>query len=280
MIAVNIQGGLGNQLFEYAFAYAAASKLRANFLLDNSKSFIVPKFFRTSKVDVLVNKIPYLRRLYRKRVQKLRNNNYIDCSDCWQPFPTDLLNGAYYDGYFQSIECFARYQGKIRQLYRIRSRYKREFNEKYGELFRSNKTLVVHIRRGDYLTHGVGKNLGADDLSLPVGYYNNALKKIKDIARYKILVVGEDVEWAKTQLAELPHARFVSDSIMVDFQIIMNADVVIGSNSTFAWWAAYLNNKPNKRIIMPKYFLGFHVRNEFPNGIYNKTNFEQIEILC
>ena len=278
MIAVNIQGGLGNQLFEYAFAYAAAKKLRTNFVLDNSESFIVPKFFTTSKIDVLVNRIPYVRRIYREQVRKLRNNNYIDCSDCWQKQGPDLLNSAYYDGYFQSIACFDLCQNKIRKLYRVRNRYKREFNEKYGELFRTNKTLIVHIRRGDYLMHGVGKNLGADDLSLPADYYKNALRKIKDIAQYKIFVVGEDTEWAKVQFAEIPNVRFVSDSIMVDFQIIMNADVVIGSNSTFAWWAAYLNSKPNKRIIMPKYFLGFYVQNEFPNGIYSKTNFEQVEI--
>ena len=275
MIAVNIQGGLGNQLFEYAFAYAAAKMLHSNFVLDNSKSFIVPEFFTTSKMDVLVNKIPYLRRLYRKRVQKLRNNNYIDCSDCWQKQSPDLLNGAYYDGYFQSIESFAQYQGKIRQLYRVQNKYKRKFDEKYGELFRNNHTLVIHIRRGDY---GFGKNLGADDLSLPMSYYQNALKKINDVQQYKILIVGEDMAWARMQFAELPGAQLVSNSAIVDFQLIMNADVVIGSNSTFAWWAAYLNSNPNKRIIMPKYFLGFHVQNEFPNGIYSKTNFEQVEI--
>lgn len=278
MIAVNIQGGLGNQLFEYAFAYAAAKKLRTNFVLDNSESFIVPEFFTTSKIDVLVNRIPYVRRIYREQVRKLRNNNYIDCSDCWQKQGSDMLNSAYYDGYFQSIACFDLCQNKIRKLYRVRNRYKREFNEKYGELFRTNKTLIVHIRRGDYLMHGVGKNLGADDLSLPMSYYQNALKKINDVQQYKILIVGEDMAWARMQFAELPGAQLVSNSAIVDFQLIMNADVVIGSNSTFAWWASFLNPKQNKRIIMPQYFLGYHVKKEFPNGIYYNTCFEQIEM--
>lgn len=279
MVAVNIQGGLGNQLFEYAFAYATAKRLRTLLLLDNSCSFVVPKYFNVTSRCVLINKIPYIRRLYREKVARLKLSAYKDWSDCWRDISTEEMveNNCYYNGFFQSKAFFSNNERKIRRLYTIRKKYKAAFEKKYGSLYADNKVIAMHVRRTDYLTHGRGKNLGADDLSLPVEYYFNALQRIERNEQYKIVVVGDDIEWMKLQFSDIPNVIVAHNEMIVDFQLLMNADVIVCSNGTFAWWAAYLNSKRDKQVFVPKYFLGYHVKREFPVGIYKDTQFTEVE---
>lgn len=279
MIAVNIQGGLGNQLFEYAFAYTASHRLHTSFVLDNSSSFIVPIYFNISKRDVIINKIPYIRRLYRSKVSCIKNTAYADWKDCWKDYVAEkgISDNTYYDGFFQSKSYFAHEEDKIKKLYTIRKRYKDAFEEQYGSLYAENRIIAIHVRRTDYLTHGRGKNLGADDLSLPVEYYFNALQRIERNEQYKIVVVGDDIEWMKLQFSDIPNVIVAHNEMIVDFQLLMNANVVVCSNGTFAWWAAYLNSKRDKQVFVPKYFLGYHVKMEFPVGIYIDTQFTEIE---
>lgn len=277
MIAVNIQGGLGNQMFEYAFATALASRMRTPFLLDNTQSFILPKYFKTCRFFVWINKIPLLRRWYRGRIAHLRENAYEDWTGCWSSPRIPSNANAYYDGFFQSTSFFASCEAKIRKAYAIRKKYVALFEEKYGQMYRDNTIVALHVRRTDYLTHGKGKGLGADDVSLPIKYYREALREISEIERYKIVVVGDDMEWMERNFSDLPEVVIAHNDMIVDFQLLLNADTVICSNGTFAWWAAYLNPKPSKRVIVPKYFLGYHIGKEFPKGIYDGTGFTEIE---
>jgi len=279
MIAVNIQGGLGNQMFEYAFAYATAQRLHTGFVLDNSASFVVPKYFKTPCWDVLVNKVPIVRRWYRDKVRGLKEQAYKDWTDCWQDYAMEgeIQNGAYYDGFFQSKSYFANEEVRIRRMFAIRKKYEERFEKKYGRLYKKNKIIALHVRRTDYLTHGRGNNLGANDVSLPVEYYFNALQCIEGYEQYKIVVVGDDIAWMRRQFSDISNVIVAQNEMIVDFQLLMNADVVICSNGTFAWWAAYLNAKKHKRVIAPKYFLGYRVKKEFPKGIYRETHFQEIE---
>lgn len=279
MIAVNIQGGLGNQLFQYAFSYSLAKDLRTNYIFDYTYSFIVPNYFRINKFYIFVNKNKYFLRLNRYICKNLKANNYVDFLDC-KAIPQSLLkkNNSYYDGFFQSAIFFNKYETEIRKRFYIRKKYQSQFRNKYNNIYKDNKILVIHIRRTDYLMHGTEKDLGKNDLSLPLNYYKNALSLIDKLHQYKIYVIGDDIEFAKTNFSYLGNVSFPDNHLIIDFQLIMNANVAIISNSTFAWWASFLNPKKEKIIIAPKDFLGFYVHKEFPNSISKGTCFNWIEV--
>jgi len=59
-----------------------------------------------------------------------------------------------------------------------------------------------------------------------------------------------------------------TDTAIVDFQHMLTADICVVANSTFSWWAAYLNKNPAKLIYCPKHFLGFKISEEYPVNIY------------
>lgn len=280
MIIVNIQGGLGNQLFQYAFGYTNAKILKTFFLVDNSRPFILSKYFKVSRWHSLyINENKYIQKLLRKTIRIIKTRCYIDFTDCnLSKDELCIVNKAYYDGYFQSIGFFEQMQEQIQRKFRIRSKYINTFQNQYGLEFKQNKTLVIHIRRTDYSIQGIGKNLGNDDVSLPISYYKKCLSQIDYLANYKIIFVGDDMEFAKANFSYLHNVSFEQNELIVDFQLLMNADIAIISNSTFAWWAAFLNPKVNKHVFAPKYFLGFHINKEFPVGISYKLPYEWINV--
>jgi hypothetical protein len=56
----------------------------------------------------------------------------------------------------------------------------------------------------------------------------------------------------------------------------MNCPICIIANSTFSWWAAMLNEQPNKIVFAPKYWMGYHEKKEVPEQILNKLNWKII----
>ncbi|HOF56001.1 MAG TPA: alpha-1,2-fucosyltransferase [Prolixibacteraceae bacterium] len=280
MIAVNIQGGLGNQLFQYAFAFTIANQYRTFAFLDHSHPFIIPIYFKINKYHLWIENYKFLRKINRKICNRIKSSNFVDLTDCNIPYKKELIkNNTYYNGFFQSEKFFDNNKDPINKKFKIRRRYRIQFTNKYKEYLDQNNVLVIHIRRKDYLTHGIGKGLGNDDLSLPVDFYKKSLSSINNIEKYKIFVIGDDTEFAKNNFSFLRNVSFPENDLIIDFQLIMNADIAIISNSTFAWWAAYQNNKPNKLIIAPKYFLGFYLGREFPNGISVNTTFKWVDVL-
>jgi hypothetical protein len=87
------------------------------------------------------------------------------------------------------------------------------------------------------------------------------------------ILLSDDTEFAKNNLSDKIKQMFPNDDVLVsnnneivDFQIILNADYCIIANSTFSWWATYLNIK-KKKAYVPKFFLGFKIKREYPINV-------------
>ncbi|RYE23501.1 MAG: alpha-1,2-fucosyltransferase [Sphingobacteriaceae bacterium] len=262
MIKVGLNGRLGNQLFQYAFAVALSRKYHTFYLISNpSVTDSVKKYFyvRSLSANKWVRRVLH-RYAPRKKLGVVAQTGFeeIDEVQCL------IGNKIHYEGYFQSIHYFQRIAADIKRVFSIRPAYEKEFTKKYGHLFQQ-PVLAIHLRIGDYAAWG-GDILGGTNMVLPDSYYDNALRQIADLSSYKIIVVTDDVEGAKTKLPTIQDKIIISDQEIVDFQCLMNADKLIISNSTFAWWAAILNKK-QAQVFAPEFWLGFKVKKEYPIGI-------------
>lgn len=268
MIFIKLQGRLGNNLFQYALLIALKRQYKIPVFVYGwdpgfQKYFKKIYFWDSSYLRKIIHRLlPYLKYSFLKQVD-------------FQPIDEikeKITDPIILEGYFQSIYFFENYISEIRDKFVIKSRFIKDFNQKYGRLFFENKILAIHCRLGDYINWG-NDSLGGKNLTLPIDYYKNAIKEIKDIETYKIVVVTDEIITAKEKLNFLEHAEFISDIEINDFQLMLNADAVIISNSTFSWWAAYLNKKSNIKIA-PEFFVGFKIKKDFPEKIYFKTPFK------
>jgi hypothetical protein len=273
MIVTKIEGRLGNQLFQYAFTYSVSKVQNRTyyFWVDPYYSFSVYNYFNLRKGEFF--RLFFARCLY--YLYRKSKFNFLLLKEG----ATNELNKrhVFYDGYFQSIIFFKNYEEDIKKMFVIKQKYKNQFNEKYYYLLdSSNKIAVLHVRRTDFISFGTDE-LGGKDLTLPLSYYQRCINELESIAGLKFLIISDDEKFVKENFKFRNDFEFENNSEIVDFQLLLNADYLVISNSTFAWWAAYLNNK--KQIVYaPKYWLGFKVKTESPIGISSFLDWKFIDI--
>ena len=132
---------------------------------------------------------------------------------------------------------------------------------------------MVHIRRTDYINWG-NDELGYN-LSLPETYYSNALSKL-DTTNKNIIFISDDIAFTKLNFNIRSAIYSENNSEIFDLQLLMQADYLVLSNSTFAWWGAYLNTNA-KAVYCPQYWLGFKINKEWPTGI-TLPGWQQIKV--
>lgn len=278
MILFSLHCQMGNQMFQYAFGKATAKRLHTMFIPFQSDPYYPFKlqYFKLDVFTRLVYSHPKIMKQYhrvcRKLIKKVYKLHIIE-EDC--KTVEDISNHAYYYGFFQSDRYFSLYAERIKESFRIKKRYWKQFESKYGKFLEENKIIVVHLRRSDY-TEVEFEGLGGQDISIPLEYYHKALAGIKNKEEYQILFISDDIESVKRDFGNEPNYRFEENTAIMDFQLIQHADIAIIANSTFAWWAGYLSEKLNPLIIAPQYWLGFKVKKEFPEGIQT-DKFEWLE---
>ncbi|PWJ58782.1 glycosyl transferase family 11 [Dyadobacter jejuensis] len=258
MVGVKFNGRLGNQLFQYTFfLYLKSRDSKKYYFFPNPHHASLAKYFDLGFWPnfYLNNKLCSL--LFRM-LPKLWKFEDVFVHNFFSPKPHTPVNFTMYQGYFQS-DYYLKQLPKPAN-FRLKERYREEFRRQFGDLFDHHKTVVVHIRRTDYLSYG------KRDISLPIEYFQRQLEAIENIDSYKVLFVSDDMPFVRQSFPEKPNYIFSSNSEIIDFQLIQNADVAIISNSTFAWWAAYLCPKTN-RVIAPENWFGFRIGREHPKGI-------------
>lgn len=263
MVGIKIQGQLGNHMFQYAFIQATSKKLNTNYFIiyGKTKNTIprLSKYFNLKNNRILSNFI-----FSKINTNKLKIN--IDSFNQPENELLKLRNNAIYEGFTQSEKYFSFANINPHEIFNLKKKYIRQFNNKYQSIFHLNKTIVVHVRLGDYAYSGADF-LGGKDIRLPLNYYVKALNQINNLNEYQVIFVSDEIEYCRKHFSNYNNCIFESNGEIIDMQLIMNADIAIISNSTFSWWGAYLNSKPQKIIFAPQYWLGFMVKKEFPAGI-------------
>ncbi len=261
MIGIKLQGRLGNQMFQTAFICALGRHLNVGFFLVQKpwREVLILKYFSIKGFTYF----DFLWRLFKgyyltiiNSIGKQEISNYVSPESQLHL----LTDKKLYSGFFQSEIYFLDQVEYIKNLFKIKKKYVRLYNDTYASVMKEKKSIVIHIRRGDYL------KIDGKDHSLPTQYYLKCLSLIDDNSNYRKLFISDDIEWAKQQFSNIPDSIFCSNHMMIDFQILTNADIILVANSSFSWWGAWLNRK-NAVVYAPKYWLGYLEKETYPVGI-------------
>ena len=258
MICVVLQGGLGNQMFQYAAARTLAERNNTNVVLDLSwfnqefdTSTTTPRHYELTcfRLDATTEK-------YRSTaLQKLRLHrakNYTEPHFHYDPSFTAIPKNAVINGYFQSEKYFS----DIRRILLEDFSWIKEPKGKNKDLLKQIKSdlssVSVHVRRGDYVSN---ENAAKFHGLTGVDYYKAAVKEmIKHVKKPNLYVFSDDPEWCRQNLKFTQPATYVSHNTngSEDMRLMKACKHNIVANSSFSWWSAWLNENPNKIVIAPK----------------------------
>lgn len=263
MIITKIQGGIGNQLFQYA-----AGKSLANF---HSTELILDLTY--------YNKTRYreydLDRLNIKSHKKIKNPNELEkilsrnraLSILSFPIkkkyniynePHFYFDKKYYNnpkncyikGYWQSELYFQSIKKKIKSEFSLKKSDKLNQSQIYNNI-KENNSVGVHIRRGDYVMDKVTNQFHG---VLGDSYYVNAVAQIKEkIKNPTFFIFTDDKEWVKKHFQlNIPYTLIHENwHPIYDMFILSKCNHQIIANSTFSWWVAWLNTNIDKVVIAP-----------------------------
>lgn len=244
-IVVKLEGGLGNQLFGWAAGFQLASRLSFNLELDASQliqrkleldNFILSNDLRISTNPRKRRDDPY------KKFRQFKEKDFR-----FDPRILEIKESTVLSGYFQSWKYFRECESEIRPLIKLRDETK-QF-KKMREEFSSHRTLGIHIRRGDYIGLENHHGIATTD------YFNQGVLLSSNLVSFsKIAVFSDDILAAKQAFPDADY--YVSEnevpSPAENLVLMSQFDALIGSNSSFSWWAGFLSDGPEKVRIFPR----------------------------
>lgn len=231
MIFCNLKGGLGNMLFQIAatFEFARKNNVDCSFPNLNSHLFYLEKEPNCNRK--LINTDHY-RQFFKNLKTEPYPNNTPKIKFPFHYKDLDIPNTCIIDGFFQSEKYFVNSRKKILDLFPNRERV--------------NK-VSIHIRRGDYARKHKFHNL------LTFDYYQNAMKYFSN---EKFIIFSDDLEWCKKNFVGERFSFYKGENDLEDLFVMSSCDHNIIANSSFSWWAAWINMNKNKKVIAPKQWVG------------------------
>jgi hypothetical protein len=248
MVIVKIVGGLGNQMFLYAYAKALAEKgynVKIDLSWFKTNAFHDGYGLNKFHIDLLEAPTGIVETLTKKSML----NKFFNLTNCFGKqtvfkekshlFQKSFLfppENCYIKGYFQSEKYFISLREDILSSFKLKcilSDYTKDISRKIND---SKNSVSIHIRRGDYITneqasqtHGI---CGLD-------YYQNALRKIKaSIESPHFFVFSDDMEWVEKNIRgkNFTYIKNPNSSSHEDLFLMSICNHNIIANSSFSWW--------------------------------------------
>lgn len=282
MIRMILQGGLGNQMFEYASALAMANEMHTSLVLDTSifdvygdrawcRPYELGIFALSdgatleSKRHLAVRFLSKLRAYCRKKGRTHFGHYYFDTNVAdisYKQSNIDLY------GYFTNCHLFAPYREVLLKAFA----FKEQPNKANLAILKEIdccESVSVHIRREDYLN-----STNAQMFYTPsVTWYRKAIDEInKEFSDVRLFFFSDDIAWAKKQFSDLTNAVFVDinhgKDAYNDMRLMSRCKHNIIANSSFSWWGAWLNTNPDKVVIAPaKYYMDEESNNKYRSNM-------------
>lgn len=248
--SAKLMGGLGNQLFQISNALCQGFKngVDSYFLKEswtpgegNQTSFYVDNIFRNISF-----------------IDSYGTNLHIINELTWNDADLKIIpnTSLLFNGYFQSSKNFLGYNEELKKIFSPSPFFLKKIKKTYPNIS-DEKTVSIHIRRGDYL-------MLSDVLPiLDKSYFDHCLEIIKDFDR--VYVFSNDKDWAKNNFKS---EKFIIVENLEDYEelwLMSLCKINVISNSSFSWWGSFLNLYENKKVFSPNTWFG-------PSGVHPHYN--------
>ncbi len=237
---IPITGGLGNQLFQYAhglkLSYIDKKKVIFDISFfgdthnDTHRPFLLPYF----NIDPQATFEHVRTHAYKKYFKKIIYK----------------ITGRY--PLYQQEKYFMQVKNEVLKQYTLKNPPSTQAEEMKKQILATQQPVSIHIRRGDFVQNPkTNAYHGVCDLD----YYRRAIQYMKATVSHPIFFIfSDDIAWATNNL-QLENTIFVSNPEIPDYEeliLMSSCKHHIIANSTFSWWAAYLNTSTEKTIVAPK----------------------------
>lgn len=252
MIISAIKWGMGNQLFQYAIGLSLANRHNVPLVLDitsydeDSRREFCLKYFKINNLLTDVSSTD----------EELVFDLYREPHFRWDKNFLQRPNFTYITGNWQSYKYFEHIRPILLNNLQVRNEFTAHLDIRSLGMHQCD-SVSIHIRRTDYAQH---ENLNM----LPLSYYYKAINYFQQQTKKMMLYIfSDDVAWVcENFLLDIDHV-FVSDNYtkhnIEDFYLMQQCKYHIIANSTFSWWAAWLCNHQDKKVIAPlKWFKVAH----------------------
>jgi hypothetical protein len=247
MNVVKMRGGIGNQMFQYAFGKVLAMHTKQ---VAYDISWYVPHRTETAQ-----HPRPF--RLAHFQVTDLFVQDFVSGNALvtekrvgYNPAVFTLRNENNFDGYWQYLPYYEGIIPRLREEFQLRTDFYTAPFMKMAERIWNTESIGITVRRGDYLLHRKGYT------ALPARYYFMSIKEL----RGDLFFFSDDIPWCKSTFSReyFPNRQitFVDMEDYLSFELLRFCKHQIIANGTFGWWAAILNDYCDKVVIRPRHYPG------------------------
>ncbi|MGO4408024.1 alpha-1,2-fucosyltransferase [Bosea sp. RAF48] len=262
MITTRIIGGLGNQMFQYAAGRALALRNRDSLAID--RQAFADYNVHAYALDFFVLEVPdapaglavplgadsrWTRLLpWRRPVRHV-----VEKGLRFDPAVASQSGNVYLDGYWQSERYFADFADALRRDFQFRHAPS-PANAEFVKRAAADNTVSIHIRRGDYVSN---PNALAVHGTCSPAYYEKAIATLMEECGSDMVgfVFSDDHAWTRENIRlpiEMVHVEGnAADKAYEDMRIMAACRHHVIANSTFSWWGAWLDPRPDARVIAP-----------------------------
>ena len=270
--SIIINGGLGNQLFQFSF-YLYLKKYKKNVYLDLStieryklyNGFELNDMILKKDLSTMIIKSSYFKYLINSLIKFIPFNTiyfYNELRNQRFCYKKDVLKRKYfiYRGYWQNTYVVREVINEMKSL--VNFHMMDGINRSFAEKLEKECSVSVHVRRGDYLGNETWNTVTKE-------YYLKAIDiiKLKTENKCKFYFFSNDIEWVKSNLAdssinfEIVEFNKGKNSYK-DMYLMTKCKYNIIANSTFSWWAATLNTRKNI-VFCPKIWKNQDLKNGY-----------------
>lgn len=260
MIGVSLMGGLGNQMFQYALGRKMALKHKTSLVLDlnfynNQADVDTPRHYELDcfslKPRLATKPLASKKPLFAFSSVPYFANVYTEKHFQFDPEVFAQPNDTLYKGYWQTPRYFDDIRDTLSVDFTLANKISHSDEAVLSEI-KMQPSVSLHVRRGDYVSNSnANKFHGLKGLD----YYSAALKTISaTVPHFKLFVFSDDIDWCKDNISSLYNDIFYVDGERdgcIDMHLMKHCNHNIIANSSFSWWAAWLNQNSDKIVVAP-----------------------------